>query len=117
MTTFTITTAINGSSLTRLGSVAALPWTRSTTTATVTQAAHGMVTGDLFNVTVTSDATAITLGVKTVTVVNASSFTFTCLNAGGASGTITANHIDDYLINGGTLTVDTHTRYGLGSNT
>lgn len=117
MSVFTITAAVNGSSLARLGSVAGLAWTRATTTATVTQTAHGMVNGNLFNVTTTSDAAAITVGVKTITVVNANSFTFTCLNAGAASGTVTANHVDDYAINGGYLTVDTHTRYGLGSNT
>ena len=117
MTTFTVTTTVNGSSLTRLGSVAALAWTRATTTATVTQNNHGMVSGDLINVTVTSDVLAIVLGVKTVTVLTASTYTFTCLNGGAASGTVTAAHIDDYLINGGFLTIDTHTRYGLGSNT
>jgi len=68
MSSFAITAAVNGSSLVRLGSVAGLAWTRATTTATVTQANHGMVTGDLFNVTVTSDVTAITTGIKTVTV-------------------------------------------------
>lgn len=117
MSSFTITTPVNGSSLARLGSVAGLAWTRSTTTATVTQNGHGMVSGDLFNVTASSDITAITVGVKTVTVTGANTFTFTCLNAGATSGTVTANHIDDYLINGGYLTIDTHTRYGLGSNT
>ena len=116
MSSFTITTAVNGSSLTRLGQVAGLAWTRSTTTATVTQNNHGMVTGDLFNVTTTSDAAAITTGVKTISYLSANTFTFTCLNAGAASGTVTANHIDDYLLNGGYLTIDTHTRYGLGSN-
>ena len=104
MSSFAITTAINGSALTRLGSVAALAWTRSTTTATVTQASHGMVTGDLFNVTVTSDAAAITTGVKTITFLTSSTFSFTCLNAGAASGTVTANHIDDFLLNGGRWT-------------
>lgn len=117
MTTFTITTPVNSSALTRLGSVAGIAWTRSTTTATVTQNGHGMVNGDLFNVTTTSDAAAITTGVKTIAGATTNTFTFTCLNAGAASGTVTANHIDDYLINGGYLTVDTHTRYGLGSNT
>lgn len=116
MSTFTITNTVNGSTLTRLGSVAGLAWTRSTTTATVTQTAHGLATNDLVNVTVTSDAAAIVVGVKTITVVNANSYTFTCLNAGATSGTITANHIDDYVVNGGYLTFDTHTRYGGGSN-
>lgn len=117
MSTFTITTAINGSSLARLGSVASLAWTRVTTVATVTQTAHGMLTNDLISVTATSDAAAVPLGVKTITVLNANSYTFVCLNAGAASGTITAAHIDNYLINGGYLTIDTHSRYGLGSNT
>jgi len=117
MTTFTVTAAINSSSLNRLGSVAGLAWTRATTVATVTQTGHGLVTGNLFNVTTTSDAAAITVGTKSVTFVNANTFTFTCLNAGAASGTVTANHVDDVLINGGYLTVDSHTRYGLGSNT
>lgn len=117
MSNFIVTTPVNGSSLTRLGSVASLAWTRSTTTATITQTSHGMVTGDLLNVTVTSDATAIVAGIKTVTFINANSYSFTCLNAGAASGTITAAPIDSYNINGGYLTIDTHTRYGLGSNT
>jgi hypothetical protein len=117
MSTFTITTPVNISSLTKLGSVAGLTWTRATTTATVTQTAHGMVTGDLLSVTVTSDAAAIVLGVKNVTVVNANTYTFVCLNAGAASGTITAAPIDDYLINGGYLTIDQHSRYGAGQST
>lgn len=117
MSTFTVTTAVNGSSLARLGSVAALAWSRVTTVATVTQNAHGMVTNDQINVTVTSDALAIVVGLKTITVVNASSYTFVCLNGGATTGTVTANHIDNFLINGGLLTIDTHTRFGLGSNT
>jgi hypothetical protein len=117
MSTFTVTGSVNIDSLARLGSVAGLAWTRSTTTATVTQNNHGLASNDLINVTVTSDAAAITTGVKTITVVNANSYTFTCLNAGAASGTITAAHIDDFLINGGYLTVDQDSRYGLNSNT
>jgi hypothetical protein len=116
MSSFTITAAVNIDSLTKLGSVAGLAWTRSTTTATVTQNGHGMASNDLFNVTVTSDAAAITVGVKTITVLDANRFTFTCLNAGAASGTVTANHIDDYLINGGYLTIDQHSRYGTNQN-
>lgn len=116
MSTFTILTTINGSSLNRLGSVA-LAWTRATTTATVTQTAHGMVTGDQINVTVTLDATAITLGAKSITFISANTYSFVCLNAGAVSGTITASHIDNYLINGGYLTIDQDTRYGAGQNT
>lgn len=69
--------------------LSAQAWTRSTTTATVTSTAHGMKTGDIISVTVTSDAAAIVLGQKSITVLTSSTFTFTCLNAGGASGTLT----------------------------
>lgn len=61
-----ITTAVNIDSLTKLGSVAALAWTRSTTTASITQANHGYQVGDPFYVSTTSDALAITTGAKTV---------------------------------------------------
>lgn len=117
MSSFTITTAVNIDTLVKLGSVASIAWTRSTTTATITQNSHGLASNDRINVTVTSDAAAITTGLKTITVVNANSYTFTCLNAGAASGTITASHLDDYLINGGYLTVDQDTRYGTNQNT
>lgn len=64
-------------------------WTRATTTATLTSNAHGLRTGMLVNVTVTSSLAAIILGIKTITVLDANTFTFTCLNAGAASGTLT----------------------------
>lgn len=117
MATHTITTAVNISSLVKLGSVAGLAWTRATTTATVTQTNHGMATGDILNVTVTSDATAITTGLKTVTFLTSNTYSFTCLNAGAASGTVTAQPIEDFAINGGYLTVDQHSRYGTNQNT
>ena len=69
--------------------MAAQSWTRSTTTATVTSTNHGLRTGMLINVGVSSDTAAIVLGQKTVTVLTKDTFTFTCLNAGGASGTLT----------------------------
>jgi hypothetical protein len=68
---------------------AAVSWTRATTTATVTSADHGLRTGALINVTVSSSAAAIVLGQKTVTAATKDTFTFTCLNAGDASGTLT----------------------------
>ena len=64
-------------------------WARTTTTATVTSAGHNLRTGDQIVVTTTSDAAAIIKGVKSITVLTSSTFTFTCLNAGAASGTIT----------------------------
>lgn len=93
-------------------------WTRATTTATVTSVGHRLRTGALINVTTTSDATAITRGVKTITAITADTFTFTCLNAGSASGTVdfqpftgriaitmneaTAETADQYTIDSGT---------------
>lgn len=68
---------------------AGVAWTRATTTATATSAAHGLRTGDLVNVTVTSDAAAIVLGQKTLTVLSSGAVTFPCLNAGAVSGTLT----------------------------
>lgn len=78
--------------------LSALAWTRSTTTATVTSASHKLRTGDLINVTVSSDTAAIILGQKTVTVIDSSTFTFTCLNAGGASGTLTMSPLNGQFI-------------------
>lgn len=71
---------------------AAIAWTRVTTTATITKNNHGLKVGDTINVSVTSDVTAIVTGAKTVVAVpTINTFTFACLNAGAASGTITYN--------------------------
>lgn len=69
--------------------LAAQAWTRVTTTATVTSVDHNLRTGLSILVTVTSSAAAIILGLKVVTVLDKDTFTFTCLNAGSASGTLT----------------------------
>lgn len=66
----------------------AVAWTRSTTTATITSNNHNMRTGDTIAVHTTSDSSAIVKGVKTITATTSNTFTFTCLNAGGASGTL-----------------------------
>jgi hypothetical protein len=116
MSTFTITGAQNISALNRLGSVPAIAWTRSTTTATVTQNGHGLVNGDFVVVTSSSDTAAIVNGLKTVAGATTNTFTFTCLNAGAASGTLTLSHIDNFTVNGGYLTVDQDSRYGSGTN-
>jgi hypothetical protein len=73
--------------------LAAQAWTRVTTTATVTSADHRLKTGDLIYVTVSSATAAIVLGQKAVTVVNSTTFTFPCLNAGAASGTLTYENL------------------------
>lgn len=64
-------------------------WTRSGTTATVTATGHGLLTGGEATVTVTSDADAIPLGAKSVTVTGANTFTIPCLDDGATSGSLT----------------------------
>lgn len=67
-----------------------LAWTRSTTTATVTHTAHGLNTGNSVNVPISSDVAAIVVGQKSITVTGVNTYTFTCLNAGAAAGTLSA---------------------------
>lgn len=114
---FTITTPVNIDSLTRINTAAALSWTRVTTTITVTHTAHGLVTNDVIYVNTSSDTGAVPLGAKTVTVLNANSYTFTGVNTGAASGTITITATDVFNINGGYLTVDQDSRYGTNAGT
>ncbi len=72
-----------------VGPTRSATWTRVTTVATVTYTAHGFRVSDTLNVTVSSDAAAITVAAKTVaTVVDANTFTFACLDAGAGSGTL-----------------------------
>jgi hypothetical protein len=66
-----------------------LTWARSGLVATVTHASHGYISGMAIAVTVTSDVLAITLGAKTITVIDQNTYTFACLNAGALSGTLT----------------------------
>lgn len=63
-------------------------WTRATTTATVTDTAHGYAVNDTIYVVVVSDVAPIVIGAKTITAVTTNTFSFVCLNAGSASGTI-----------------------------
>lgn len=64
-------------------------WAKVTTTVTITAAAHGLVTGNTINITVTSDAAGLPLGAYVVTVLTASTYTVTCTAGGAASGTAT----------------------------
>lgn len=76
--------------------ITAASWSRATTVCTVTSNNHGLRVGDQVLVTVTSDSAAVVLGVKTLTQITAvatpvntgNTFQFTCLNAGGATGTL-----------------------------
>lgn len=64
-------------------------WTRSSTTITVTSANHGMIVGTPFYVFISSNTSTITVSTKSVaSVTDANTFTFTGLNAGSSSGTL-----------------------------
>jgi hypothetical protein len=65
-----------------------MAWTRVTTTATVTDNAHGFAVNDTIYVVVSSNTGAIVVGAKTITAVTTNTFSFVCLNAGAASGTV-----------------------------
>lgn len=98
--------------------LAAQSWTRTTTTATLTSNSHGLRTGEQIMVSVSSSTAAIVLGVKTVTVTGANTLTFTCLNAGGASGTLTYENLNGrigLLMN--EASAQTATQYTIDSGT
>jgi len=96
----------------------AVAWARTTTVATITSTGHGLRTGMLINVTVTSDAGAIILGQKTITATTPNAFTFTCLNAGGTSGTLTfVPYSGRVAIQMNESTADTTDQYTIDSGT
>jgi hypothetical protein len=64
-------------------------WTRALAVATVTWNSHPFQVGQQLLVTVSSDVTAIPLGIVTITTIAANTFSFACLNAGATSGTLT----------------------------
>jgi hypothetical protein len=74
-------------------------WTRSSTTITVTETAHGMSTGQTIPITVSSDTSAIPLGIYTITNTGANTYTFTGVDAGGASGTLSYSAGSTYKTN------------------
>lgn len=98
------------------GTTAGVSWSRSGTTVTVTAAGHNLRTGMLIYVTTSSATTPVPLGVKTVTVLTSSTFTFTGVASGSTSGTL-----DFDVANGRILlvfnesTVDTADQYTLDS--
>lgn len=62
---------------------AGLSWSRSTTTLTITSTGHGLTTGDYVVIRNMSEDYLF----ASVTVSDANTFTVTCANSGGASGT------------------------------
>lgn len=73
----------------------AFTWTRAGTTATLTDVAHGLSTGDSVVITTSDDTAAIPLGVYTITVTGLDTFTITVPNAGGAASTGTNEYVGD----------------------
>lgn len=93
-------------------------WSRVTTTATLTSVDHGLRTGMNVIVTVSSDVAAIVLGIKTVTVLTKDTFSFTCLNAGATSGTLSFVPLNSRLaIQMNEATADTVSQYTIESGT
>jgi len=77
-----------------------LSWTRSGSTATVTWNGHGFSTGNNMTVSASSATGTISNGSKSLTVVDANTFTFSCTNSGVTSGTLTGT-----LPTSGTMTI------------
>jgi hypothetical protein len=98
--------------------VSSQSWSRTTTTATVTSTGHKLRTGEQILVTVSSDTAAIVLGLKTVTATTVNAFTFTCLNAGGASGTLTfVNASGRVALQMNETTAETTSQFAIDSGT
>lgn len=64
-------------------------WTRSTTTFTITSTNHGLVTGDIITVTVSSNTGGLPLTTYAITVIDENSFRVTGNGNGQSSGTLT----------------------------
>jgi hypothetical protein len=72
-------------------------WARTfLSTVTITKTAHGLITGDLITVTVSSSITALPLASYTVTKLTDNTFTVVGLNAGATSGTCTYTVTSNY---------------------
>lgn len=69
------------------GAVSGAAYTQATTTATITASNHGLTTGDLINVSASSNTSIIVLGQNTITAITQDTFTFACLT-GATTGTI-----------------------------
>lgn len=72
-------------------------WNRITSTCTVTSVAHNMRTGDSIDVKVSSDTGAVLLGIKQITAINSSTFSFPCTAGGASSGTLSYEPVDGLI--------------------
>jgi hypothetical protein len=64
-------------------------WARTTTVATVTRVAHGLLNGAVIPIVTSSAPLTIVLGEATITYVDADTFTIPAVNVGAATGTLT----------------------------
>jgi hypothetical protein len=82
-------------------------WTRALAVITITKIGHGLITGDVITISVSSSTSALPLGSYTVTKLTDNTFSIVGLNAGAESGTctytITANY--SYSTTTGKLTI------------
>ena len=84
-------TAVSGNNVT-FQAIYSATWSRSSTTATVTLIGGGgqdLIIGQSGIVSASSDTAAIVNGAVTLLATTGTTFTFTCLNAGATSGTLT----------------------------
>ena len=80
-------------------------WTRVGTVITISKSAHGLITGDSINITVTSNPAALPLATYTVTTLTNNTFTIVGLNAGLTSGTCTYIGITNYIYESSSATI------------
>ena len=91
-------------------------WTRALTVITITKVNHGLLTGDSITVTVSSDATALPLGTKTITKLTDNTFTVVGLNAGTTSGTCTYTGVANYSFDSSTCELTVSGSLTVGDN-
>lgn len=96
-------------------------WTRVTTTATFTVTSHGLQVGDPVTISATTDAaavpaTSVGVGYIVQSIPTANTFTVTCLNAGGASGTATVVRSTSTITDTGIASSATYRALGIRYN-
>jgi hypothetical protein len=77
-------------------------WSKSGNTATITSSAHGMSSGTIITISVSTDATAVPNTNYVITVTNANTFTITLSTSSTATGTFSYNIVGNGFTNDGT---------------
>lgn len=62
-------------------------WSRSSTTVTITENTHGLLTGNLIHIATTSSSAALPTGIYSIIVTDLNTYTVVGLNAGATTGT------------------------------